>query len=131
MTVIIRKLPDVQHEYLAYARSVSTRATYFLHFTDDIWGALSLNNFVEMLRKFFAQDTVKVELNESQPKIKNQAVLDILRDQLAPNSIPGDDAQDTIPGKPKETTVARKKSSFTLTQQRDMSQEKNAGVYTR
>ena len=50
MTVTIRRIEDSQREYFAYAKSICGKATYFLYFCDDIFGAVVLHNFVEMLR---------------------------------------------------------------------------------
>ena len=53
MTVTIRRIGDSDREYFAYTKSLCGRDTYFVYFTDDIWGAMTLHDFVEMLRKHF------------------------------------------------------------------------------
>ena len=50
MTVAIRKIAGTDRDYLAYARKFSGRATYFVYFQDNLWGAVALHNFAEMLR---------------------------------------------------------------------------------
>ncbi len=50
MTITIRKFENSDHEYIAYAKSLCGKATYFLYFSDDIWGAVVLCNFVQMLK---------------------------------------------------------------------------------
>jgi len=41
MTVTVRRVENSQHEYFAYAKSICGKATYFLYFIDDIWGAVA------------------------------------------------------------------------------------------
>ena len=50
MTVTVRRVESSEHEYFAYAKSICGKATHFVYFTDDIWGAIVLHNFVEMLQ---------------------------------------------------------------------------------
>ena len=45
MTVAIRKIAGTDRDYLAYARKFSGRATYFVYFQDNLWGAVALHNF--------------------------------------------------------------------------------------
>ncbi|GAH37874.1 unnamed protein product, partial [marine sediment metagenome] len=52
----------------------------FLYFIDDIWGAIVLHNFVEMLRKFFEQEKVKVKVQDTTIKLKNEYLLSLLRE---------------------------------------------------
>jgi len=80
MTVTIRKLDNKEHEYLAYAKSLCGKATYFVYFTDDIWGALVLHTFIEMLRSFFNPEKVTVTLAEKDLILKNDALLELLKD---------------------------------------------------
>ena len=42
MTVTIRKLEHGEHEYLAYAKSMCGKATYFLYFTEHPYGFVLL-----------------------------------------------------------------------------------------
>lgn len=80
MTVTIRKLDNKEHEYFAYAKSLCGKATYFVYFTDDIWGAVTLHNFIEMLRSFFKPSKVNVMLDEKNLTLKNSALLELLKD---------------------------------------------------
>jgi hypothetical protein len=80
MTVTIRKLDNKEHEYFAYAKSLCGKATYFIYFHDDIWGAVTLYNFIEMLRSFFKPSKVKVMLDEKNLTLKNNALLELLKD---------------------------------------------------
>lgn len=80
MKVIIRKLNHREHEYFAYAKSLCGKATYFVHFTDDVWGAVILHNFVEMLRSFFQPSTVTLRVEEKNISLKNEALWQCLKD---------------------------------------------------
>jgi len=80
MTVTIRKLDNKDHEYFAYAKSLCGKATYFVHFHDDIWGAIILYNFVEMLRSFFKPLHVHVTLDKQNVTLKNEDLLKLLQD---------------------------------------------------
>ena len=79
MTVIIRKLDNKEHDYFAYAKSLCGRGTYFLYFQDDIWGAVVLHTFIEMLRSFFKPSKVEVTVAEKDLTLKNDALLELLK----------------------------------------------------
>ena len=64
-------IENSDHEYFAYVKSICGKANYFLYFTDDIWGAVVLNNFVEMLRRFFVKENVKLRLQDKTIQLKN------------------------------------------------------------
>lgn len=80
MTVTIRKLDKSEHEYLAYAKSICGKATYFLYFEDTVWGAVTLHNFLEMLKSFFQQKKVDVTIADKSVTIKNEFILELLKD---------------------------------------------------
>lgn len=79
MIVTVRKLQDSQHDYIAYTKSLCGKATYFVHFQDSIWGAVTLHSFTEMLRMFFQQVTVDVQVSENPICIKNPEILALLK----------------------------------------------------
>ena len=81
MTVMIRKFENSDHEYLAYVKSLCGKATYCLYFTDDIWGAVVLCNFVHMLGKFFEPEKLKISVHENAMSFKNEQILSLLREQ--------------------------------------------------
>jgi len=80
VTVMIRKVEGTAHDYLAYTKSLCGKATYFLHFQDTIWGAVTLHTFIEMLRSFFRQ-TVNIALSDKSVEFKNNEVLKLLEKQ--------------------------------------------------
>lgn len=79
MTVTIKKLENKNHEYFAYAKSLCGKATYFVYFQDNIWGAVALHNFIEMLRSFFQPVNVHVTIADGNITLKNDALLEILK----------------------------------------------------
>jgi hypothetical protein len=83
MTVNVRRIEHSEHEYFAYTKSLCGKATYFLYFTDDIWGAIVLNNFVEMLRRFFEKEEVRISFTDTTVQPKNEYLLTILREECA------------------------------------------------
>lgn len=79
MTVTIRQLEGSSGEYFASSKSLGGKATYLAYFHDDIFGAVALLNFVEMLRKQFAAQSVEVKLLDGCIRPKNPAILEALR----------------------------------------------------
>ncbi len=80
MTVTIRKRNKSEHEYFAYTKSICGKATYFLYFEDNIWGAITLHNFIEMLKSFFQQENVDVRIDEKSILIKNKDILELIKE---------------------------------------------------
>ena len=80
MTITIRKLDKSEHEYFAYIKSICGKATYFLYFEDSIWGAITLHNFIEMLKSFFQQKNVDVRIDEKSILIKNKNILELIKE---------------------------------------------------
>ena len=78
MTVAIRKIAGTDRDYLAYARKFSGRATYFVYFQDNLWGAIALHNFAEMLRLTWGQ-RAQLRIVEQELSLKHPAVLELLR----------------------------------------------------
>lgn len=78
MKITIRKLEDRAHEYFAYLKGLSGRAVYLLYFNDDIYGAITLNHFIEMLKKYFKETSVEISLQDSEIKITNEAIKEVL-----------------------------------------------------
>lgn len=79
MTVIIRKLDKTENEYLAYIKSLRGKATYCVCFEDNIWGAVTLHHFIEMVKSFFEQEKVEVIIGNKSATVKNEMVLDLIK----------------------------------------------------
>ncbi len=80
MNVIIRKLDKTERDYFAYAKSLCGKATYFVYFQDDIWGAMTLHNFIEMLTSFFDQEKISISIPKKNIEIKNELFLKLIRE---------------------------------------------------
>ncbi|MBA7664987.1 hypothetical protein ES703_73053 [subsurface metagenome] len=80
MNVTIRKIEKSDHEYIAYAKSICGKATYFLYFLDGIWGAVVLCNFVQMLKNFFEPEKIKITVHENAVSLKNANILTLLQE---------------------------------------------------
>jgi len=79
MTVTLRKLENSEDEYIAYAKSLCGKATYFLYFTDGLYGAVALCNFVEMLKSFFKVDRLDVTVHKNAVSLKHKEVYALLK----------------------------------------------------
>jgi len=80
MDVIIRKIENKENEFFAYTKSLCGKATYFVYFSDGIWGAVTLHNFIEMLRGFFQPSEVHIMVDEKDITLKNDTFLELLKD---------------------------------------------------
>ncbi len=81
MTIMIRKFENSNHEYLAYLKSICGKASYCLYFIDDVWGAVDLCNFVQMLKSFFQPEKLKITVHENTVSLKNKDILELLREE--------------------------------------------------
>ncbi|KKM90305.1 hypothetical protein LCGC14_1240010 [marine sediment metagenome] len=80
MIIAIRRLENTEHEYFAYTKSICGKGTYFVYFQDNIFGALTLHNFVEMLRSFFKPNKLEVTIHEKELSIKSEYLLQVLKE---------------------------------------------------
>lgn len=78
MEIIVRKLEGKERDYCAYIRGLNRKATYMLYFTDDIYGAMSLHTFSEMLRSHFGDGTIRLNLSEAPFTIKSKMILRLI-----------------------------------------------------
>jgi len=81
MNVTIRRLEHNEHEYLAYTKSLCGRGTYFVYFQDNIWGAVVLHNFIEMLRSAFQPPKVQLGVLDKTLSFHDPALLDLFKAQ--------------------------------------------------
>jgi hypothetical protein len=78
LKVTIRKLKNKTHEYFAYLKGLTGKATYLLHFEDNIYGAITLNHFIQMLRTYFKEDSIEIGLHGSEINITSDALKKVL-----------------------------------------------------
>ena len=79
MTVTVRRLEKSEDEYIAYAKSLCGKATYFLYFTDGLFGAVALCNFVEMLKSFFNNERLDLTVHENAVSLKHEEIFELLK----------------------------------------------------
>ena len=79
MTVTVRRLEKSEDEYIAYAKSLCGKATYFLYFTDGLYGAVALCNFVAMLKGFFKVEQLDLTVHENAVSLKHEEMFALLK----------------------------------------------------
>ena len=80
--IVIRPVENRTGEYIAYFENEFLQATFSVLLKDNIFGALALHSFAEMIRKTFAKNYRSGEIdftvsNEAM-SLKNKALLDVL-----------------------------------------------------
>jgi len=81
MKIIVRKLENSEHNFFAYLSGMSGKATFFLYFEDNIYGAVCLHHFAEMLKAHFKTKHLKICIQEKGIVIKSTAVLSMLNQE--------------------------------------------------
>jgi len=79
MNVTVRRIEKSEHEYLAYAKSLCGKATYFLYFTDGLFGAVALCDFVQMLKSYFKAETLTFTVHENAVSLKHEEIFAMLK----------------------------------------------------
>jgi hypothetical protein len=79
MNVTVRRIEKSDHEYLAYAKSLCGKATYFLSFADGLFGAVALCNFVHMLKSYFKAETLTFTVHENAVSLKHEEIFALLK----------------------------------------------------
>jgi hypothetical protein len=78
MTLTITSLADCPHSYLASVASPSG-GTLLLHFRDDIFGAMSLYEFAEMVRKHHGLPEIELSFRDARLDLGDGSLLNLLR----------------------------------------------------
>lgn len=81
MTLTVRSLADSPHSYLASAASPCGTSTFLLHFRADIFGAMSLCEFAEMLRKYYGLTDVELAFRDTRLELRDGSLLRLLGEQ--------------------------------------------------
>jgi hypothetical protein len=81
MQIFIRRIENKAHEYFAYLKGLHGKATYLLYFSDDIYGAISLSQFVQMLKGHFKANRIDIQFQDDEISIKSQALLAVLSEE--------------------------------------------------
>jgi len=77
MTVTVRSLAD-SDSYLASAVGPFGRGTHLLHFRADVYGAMSLHEFAEMLRKHYGLPAIELAFRDSRLQLRDGILLGVL-----------------------------------------------------
>ena len=79
MTLTVQSLTDSPHSYLASAVSPYGTSTFLLHFHADIFGAMSLYEFAEMLRKHHGLPEIDLAFRDTPLDLSDGSLLSLLR----------------------------------------------------
>jgi hypothetical protein len=79
MTLTVRSLID-PHSYLASAVSPHGTSTFLLHFRADIFGAMSLYEFAQMLRKHHGVPEIELAFRDTRMDLSDGSLLSLLRE---------------------------------------------------
>ncbi len=79
--IIIRPVEHREGEYIAYYEAEFLQATFSVHLKDNIFGALALHAFAEMIRKTYGKNYKSGEIDfmvsDQAMSLKSKALLDV------------------------------------------------------
>ncbi len=80
--IIIRPVEDREGEHIAYYTNEFLKATFSVHIKDNIFGALALHSFAEMIRKTYGKNyrsgEIDFKVSSEAMSFENKALLDVL-----------------------------------------------------
>ena len=80
--IIIRPVENREGEHIAYYTNEFLKATFSVHIKDNIFGALALHSFAEMIRKTYGKNYLSGEIDfkvsSEAMSFENKAVLDVV-----------------------------------------------------
>jgi hypothetical protein len=77
--IVIRQIENRDNEYFAYFKCDFLQSTFSIFFNDNIFGAVSLNRFYEMIRSSFEIRDLTLKISEEIICFKNKAILEEIR----------------------------------------------------
>ena len=72
--IIIKQIESKQGEYIAYYRSELLSATYSVYFRDNIFGAIALHDFSEMIKGKYKKEDIEFIISEEKMLLKSKAL---------------------------------------------------------
>ena len=79
--IIIRPIEHREKEYIAYYEAEFLQATFSVHLKDNIFGALALHAFAEMIRKTYGKNYKSGEIDfmvsDQAMSFQSKALLDV------------------------------------------------------
>jgi len=80
--IIIRPVENREGEHIAYYTNEFLKATFSVHIKDNIFGALALHSFAEMIRKTYGKNyrsgEIDFKIASEAMSFQNKAVLDVV-----------------------------------------------------
>jgi len=80
--IVIRPVENRQGEHIAYYTNEFLKATFSVLLKDNIFGALALHSFAEMIRKTFGKNyrsgEIDFKVSDETMSFQNKALLDVL-----------------------------------------------------
>lgn len=73
--IIIKKIKDTKGDYLAVYKDGFLRSTFSLIFKDNIFGAVSLNHFTEMIKKHFGIDSLSLYIADETIDFRTEIII--------------------------------------------------------
>ena len=72
--IIIKQIESKQGEYIAYYKSELLNATYSVYFRDNIFGAIALHDFSEMIKSKYKKEDIEFIISEEKMLFKSKAL---------------------------------------------------------
>jgi len=76
--ITIKQIENRQGEYIAYYRSELLNATYSVYFRDNIFGAIALHDFSEMIKRKYEKEGIEFIISEEKMHLKSKALLEAM-----------------------------------------------------
>jgi len=76
--ITIKQIENKQGEYIAYYRSELLNATYSVYFRDNIFGAIALHDFSEMIKRKYEKEGIEFIISEEKMQFKSKALLEAM-----------------------------------------------------
>ena len=76
--ITIKQIENTDKEFIAYYKSDFLKSTFCVSFRDDIFGAVSLSRFTEMIKTHFNEQKISLFISDKNIKFKSQALLNEL-----------------------------------------------------
>jgi hypothetical protein len=76
--IILRKIEKTDNQYMAIYKTAFLKGMFFMVFQDNIFGMISLNHFLEMVRTRYKQDKLELVLDDENIEIKDKNLFNFI-----------------------------------------------------
>jgi len=76
--ITIKQVENRNREYIAYHTSDFLGATFSVYFRDDIFGAMALHEFSEMIKKKYEREKIEFVVSEEKMRFKSRDLLEVM-----------------------------------------------------